>query len=173
MSILNELLKDILKQWSNRNLASHNKKTTVLSFEKHLCATLYRRWQQEVGQSFASFHSLPNLLPIRPASAQHSTQRPGTRTETAAGSSYGRSRHRCSSPYSGCNHPPPDWTTLPTGRSTYLPHHPPSTAHTDWLSHAGSQDGKCCAHCWCWFRCSNRWVLMVNSVRSRKTWVAR
>lgn len=125
------------------------------------CAICTPRRQQEVGQSTPSFHSLPNIPPLRPASVQHSHQRPQTGPETAPGCPDGRPRHWGSSAHLGCHHPPQVWTSVPTGRGACLSPHTPSTAHSDWLSHAGSQDRQHCAHCWGQCRSSYRLVQLV------------
>lgn len=125
---------------------------------------LILRRQQEVGQSPTSFHSLPILPPLGPASAQHPAQRSQTGPETAAGCSHGRPRHRDPSACSGCNYPSTDRTGLPTGRATCLSPYPLTTAHTDHLSYAGLQDGQCGSNCGGQSRSSNRLVLMVKPV---------
>lgn len=138
-------------------------------FNRLTCAILTPRRQQEVGQSPSSFYSLPNLPPLRPASAQHSSQRPQTGPESAAGCSHGGPGNRDPSAHSGCNHPSPDRTGLPTGRGACLSPHPPATAHTSWLSHAGLQDRECCAHCWDQSRSSDRLVLLLSLGRGHCT----
>lgn len=115
-----------------------------------------------MGQCAPSFHTIPNLLPQRPASAQHSAQRPQTGPETALGCTHGRPRHGGPSTYSGCNHPPPDWTSLSTGRGACLPPYPLAAAYTDWLSNARPQDREHCSHCRGQSRSSNRSVLLVS-----------
>lgn len=134
----------------------------VLPFNSVTYAIFTPRRQQEVGQSLAFFHTIPNILPHWPASDQHSDQRPQTGPEVALGCTHGRPRHWGPSTYSGCHHPPPDWTTLPIGRDACLPSHPLAAAYTDWLPHAGSQDREDRSHCWGQSRSCNRSVLLVS-----------
>lgn len=139
-----------------------SKVAPLLSFRVIFVIITYflTRRQQEMGPAPHSFHSIPNLLPLSPASAQQQAQRPQTRPKTAAGPSHVRARHRGPSSHPGSNHPPPDWTSLPTGRDARLPHHPSAAAHRDLLSHAGSQDRKRGAHCRGQCRSSDRLVLV-------------
>lgn len=133
-------------------------------FNSLTCAILTPRRQQEVGQSPPPFHPLPELPPLRTDHAQLSTQRPQTGPEAAAGSSHGRPRDRSPSPRPGCNHPPTDGPGLPAGRGARLSPHSPATTYTDRLSHAGPQDGQCCAHCRGQCGCSVRSVVLRKTI---------
>ena len=115
-----------------------------------------------MGQSSPSFHPLPDLLPLRAASDRHPPQGPQTGPESAARSSHGRPRNGGPSAHTGCDNPPWDWTGLPTWRGACLPHHPSASAHTDRLSHAGTQDGERCAHSRGQFGSSDRSVQLVR-----------
>lgn len=109
--------------------------------------SLWFRRQQEVGEPAHSFHSIPDFPSLRPASVQSFLAKgPQTRPETRAGFSNGRPRHRGPGAHSGCNHPSPDRTCLPTGRSAYLSPVPSATAHSDWQSHAGLTVGETRPH---------------------------
>lgn len=123
------------------------------------CPFFTPRRHGTVGQSPTSFHSLPDLPTLRPASAHCSTQRTQTRPETSAWGSHGRSRNRGPSAHSGCNNSPPVWTCIPTRRGIHLSFHPYETTHTDRLSHAGPQDRESGPHCRSHSGSSQRWVL--------------
>lgn len=108
---------------------------------------LFRR-QQEVGRSPHSFRSLSDLPTLSSATGRHSTQRPQTGSEAAAGGSHGGPRHRRPGAYPSRNHPPTDGPGVPTGGNASLPHHRFATAHPDRLPHAGLSDGQTRADRW-------------------------